>query len=1068
MYPVHALSFFGRFGSGEVFPRATRWRPKTLSVPLFGTNGNRTRLIISVAFLLWGNCHAAPALAADQPPPTSGPEAVKPQLAVKPDFVTLNVQNKVSQDTEIVQWPDGGFSVPVKTFAALLNIDAQLSQEEKRLFWVDPQTRQTVELYWEQNRLLINGQGVPTGTHAPVRLGSLLIQDDVYLDQSIFSSLFQVTFKLDSENTALSFSTSRPLRLPASDSDEGNVLDAGINARIIRNPDISRNLVDKIYVQHASNYGYQVSQQPLGTGNRLDNTYFSSLVDTSTVGVRGSILGLDYYVKPSFIRFNKKANFERVDWSIQHEGKHNLISLGSTDAGLSTLTTPSLNIWGLKLASKNAITPTLYSQPAYEFSGKAGSGNQVVIRINNRTVQTVTAQDEMYELEPVYLQSQTMNHIQIFEKDSQNQETLLVDKTVGNFSNLLPKGQAGYSAFVGRVPLQFYPLIPDQKTPMLMPQSDKWLTGGRLFYGLGHRMTVGISGAADHIFGEPKTYFTSLNPYSVDLTGFSSYQRDANFFNGENASVTMRYQLTDHWLATADMGMSNMRLKPGTLLTAIPESTAGKAAQLHLERQGSLMSWYVDAFHYDPYYYTPTVSLYGNTLYDKRGLGAGVNGTISKLLTLNYNFNWSHYQTNLERLIPGGLINANRWGGTISTQLNNNNYVAATFNWVNGTNHEREFIQRFLDVDYRTQSLPWGIQGQIKASHYFTNTLFLPSKTLGTELLETPYTNNMLDTSLDVPLNKRKQPHVKIGNRLSSFVNYGYIQGFFRFRRLFLEPLAQVSYGDRPQAQNRYGLKLGYEFRSGARISVSYYKLASSFQPPLGTSVRSSIKTDQFYFDFSDVLGLLGHHLKSLGPNADATGMISGTLFADYQTNGKLDKTEPGIQGAKLIVDKSKVLETDKNGQFQASGLSAGYHTLEVLPDALPLTINAENPIYKIKVSEGRQHRVNIPLMPEGGILKGRLELVDTSDKTITPKNIILVLKNERGESVKYTSVDEQGRYKFSNIPAGQYLIDLEARMKDSGRYKVLQAPQKVELTIPRHYSEIKEIPNLNLKLLAL
>ena len=1067
MHSVHVVvSLFGQLG-----PEAFRRGPfNTLSAysPLSHSKPFKSRLglLVSLLVLLCGHCQPS-ALAAEHAADAPLTAANQKNLSIKPDFVTLTLQNTMSQDAEIVQWPDGGFSVPVKTFATLLDIDAQLSESEKRLFWIDPQTGQTVELYWEQNRLLMNGQEVPVGPHAPVRLRGLLINDDVYLDQAAFSQLFQVTFKLDKENTTLDFSTSRKLRLPTTDNTAASTSDMTLNARVIRTPEISRNLVDKIYLQHSSNYGYQVSRQPVGTRNQIDNTYFSSLVDTSTVGIRGSLLGLDYYVKPSIIRFNKKANFERVDWSIQHEGKNNIISLGSTDAGLSTLTTPSLNIWGLKLASKNATGPTLFPQQGYEFSGKAGSGNQVIIRVNDRTVQTVTAQDDTYELEPVYLQPQAMSHIQIFEKDSQNQEKLLVDKTVGNFSSLLPKGEAGYSAFAGRVPLQFHPLIPDLKTPILMPQSEKWLAGGRLFYGLGHRMTVGVSAAGDHIFGKPETYFTSLNPYSVDLTGFSSYQRDANFFSGENTSVTMRYQLTDRWLATADLGMSRMRLKSGTLLH-IPDSSSGKAAQLHLERQGSLLSWYVDAFHYDPYYYTPTASLYGNTLYDKRGLGAGVNGTVSKFLTLNYNVNWSHYQTNLERLIPGGLINVERWGGTLSTQLNNNNYVAATFNWVKGTNHEREFIQRFLDIDYRTQSLPWGIQGQIKASHYYTNTLFLPSKTLGTELLETPYINNILDTSLDIPINRRRQTHVKIGNRLSSFVNYGYIQGFFRYKQLFMEPVAQASYGDRPQTQNRYGLKLGYEFKSGARISVAYYKIASSFQPGLGISVRPTIKTDQFYVDFADVLGLLGHRLTSLGPGADTAGMITGILFVDYKSNGKPDKTEPGIQGVKLIIDKSRVMETDKSGQYQVSGLSAGYHTLEVLPDALPLTISAENPIYRIKVREGKKHRVDIALMPEGGVLKGRLELVDTVDKSMNPKHIILVLRNERGDSVKYTSVDEQGRYKFSNVPAGRYSIDLEARMKASGRYKILAAPSSVELNIPRHYSEIQEIPNLNLKLLAL
>lgn len=989
--------------------------------------------------------------------------------AIKPSFVTLTINKTLSQDTEIIQWPDGGISIPIKTFAALFDITAQQSEEDKRLFFIDPATKNRVDIYWDTQTIQVNDQTISIGKHPIVRnKAGLLVGDDIYVDQTVAENLLNATFKFDSDATTLTLSTERKLK----SSDASRLLSGELesdesNMRLIRNPEIVHSLVEKIYLDNTSTYTYQANQQPSGAGNQLRNTYIYSLLDSPTVGISGSIFGQSYYIKPSFVRFNGKANFQDVNWSIEHPFKNSLLSLGSTDAGLSPLASPTLRVWALKLASNNATSPFLNPRPNYTFSGKAESGNQVSIRINNHTLQTVTAQDGTYEFEPVTLQAQTINHLSIVEKDTQNREKLLLEKDIANFQNLLPKGEVGYSTFLGRAPLQFYPLIPDLKTPILMPRSEKWLAGGRFFYGLSNRLTVGLSTAADTIFGRPKTYFTFLNPFSVDLTGFSSYQRDPNFTSGETMDLSLRYQLRDNWLATLDTGISHLNLRSGTLLPN-PDTDFSKAAQFHLERQGNGLSWFFDAFHYDPYYYTPTTLLFGNNLYDKQGIGTGISGTLSKYLALNYNLKWSYYKTNLEQLIPGGFIHTNNWSGTINGRINNKNSFAVTLNWLNGSNQERNFIQKSLDLTYHTQSLPWGITGDVRASHYFTNTLFFPSKALGTDLVESPYHNNILNTSLDIPFGKTKAMHIKLGNQFSTFVDFSYIQGIFRFKNLFFEPLFQKSYGNKPQTQDRIGARLGYELKSGARFSISYYKNTNLFIPSAGQIPASKVKTDQFYVDVSDIIGLLGKHPHSLGSNADSLGIISGTVFADYSANGKLDKQEPGIKNIKLMIDKQQVAVTDQHGQYLLTGLTGGYHTVEVLSDTLPFTLNMENPIYKIKIQNGKNHRLNICLTPEGGELIGNVTVANISSQAIAPKDIILVLKDPNNNLITYTSPDDAGLYKFNNIPPGHYTIDLEERLKLSGRYKILEAPQSIELDQPRHYEDITQIKNLNFRLLAL
>lgn len=983
------------------------------------------------------------------------------QTSLKPTVVTLTLPNGMSQDMEILQWPDGSFSLPVKTMAALFGIDAQQSDAEQRLFFVDPLTQKRVDLYWEQQSFMVNDQATALGKHPLIHsTDGLLVPDDVYLDQDAFGQLFDANFTFDNDATTLTLQTKRKLKTPST-ATASDITPTDANTTLIRNPEVVRGIVEKFYIHNTSLYNRQESLPA-----PAEDSVLYSMVDAPSVKLSGTLFGQEYHVSPSFTRYNTKFAFQGLDWSIQHAFKPGVLSLGSTDAGLSPLTSPTLNVWGLKWASHNALTPFLTPKTEYEFSGKAATGNAVTFRLNDRVIQTVVAQDNAYEFEPVTLQAQTMNHLQIVEKDAQNRETIVLDQKRASFYNLLPKGEWAYSAFAGRRPVRFYPVLPDTKTPIFLPQSEKWLAGGRLFYGLGNRLTLGVAGAADHIWGQPKTYFGSINPFSPDLNGFNSYLRDPNFLSGENLSLTMRYQMTDRWQLSLDSGFSHLSLKPGSLLS-IPNTNTGRALQLHLEHQGDSCSWFADLFHYDPYYYTPSVNLYGNALYDRQGGGLGIRGTFRRLPSMGYNVGWSHYRTNLDQVIPGGFINADRLNATLNARIFSSTNVGLSLNGVKGFNRDREFLQRSMDVFLQTRALPWGLTGEVFASHYFTNTLFYPSASTGNIFSESPYTNNILSSNLDIPLVKSRRQHIKVGNQLSTFVNYGFIQGFFQWGPLFCEPLIQRSYGDRPQRQNRLGLRVGYEFKSGSRLSVSYFKNDSIFRSPTGAT--SSNNTHQFYMDFTDILGLLARRPQSLGPNAETQAIITGTVFVDYLANNQRDQTEPGVRGVKLMVDKQQVALTDKKGAYSLTGLSNGYHTIEVLPDDLPLTLSTENPIYKVKLTEGKTHRVNIGLLHEGGVVKGRLSLVNYEGKPLDPKGFILVLANpSNGHTISYTSVDEHGLYKFSNIPAGHYQVDLEQKTKTNGRYRILQAPPPLDLKIPAHYDESNEVPHQDFQILAL
>ena len=122
----------------------------------------------------------------------------------------------------------------------------------------------------------------------------------------------------------------------------------------------------------------------------------------------------------------------------------------------------------------------------------------------------------------------------------------------------------------------------------------------------------------------------------------------------------------------------------------------------------------------------------------------------------------------------------------------------------------------------------------------------------------------------------------------------------------------------------------------------------------------------------------------------------------------------------------------------------------------------------KIKIAAGKTQYFNIPLSPEGGKLSGRIQLVNIKGEALPLDNLVLVLRNSEGKVLNYTVPDGSGKYQFGNISAGSYQVDLEAKLKASGRYQILQSPPLAAIAIPKSYEESIEVSNHNLKLLAL
>jgi len=73
------------------------------------------------------------------------------------------------------------------------------------------------------------------------------------------------------------------------------------------------------------------------------------------------------------------------------------------------------------------------------------------------------------------------------------------------------------------------------------------------------------------------------------------------------------------------------------------------------------------------------------------------------------------------------------------------------------------------------------------------------------------------------------------------------------------------------------------------------------------------------------------------GPAGAATGSIRGTIFLDENADGVRAASEEAVANVTVILDGRYSVRTDGNGNFEFPRVAVGAHTIEVVPDNLPL-----------------------------------------------------------------------------------------------------------------------------------
>lgn len=235
------------------------------------------------------------------------------------------------------------------------------------------------------------------------------------------------------------------------------------------------------------------------------------------------------------------------------------------------------------------------------------------------------------------------------------------------------------------------------------------------------------------------------------------------------------------------------------------------------------------------------------------------------------------------------------------------------------------------------------------------------------------------------------------------------------FRFTVLQPFLGVESAEVEVATGRGGGDCGYSFRKGETYLV--YAYGGRDGAPLATGICTRTRpVSAASEDLEFLRGLAGR-----GPGVSLTITVLRRA-QDVKDGGR--SPESGMAGAGLVVEgagERMEVKTDAAGRVQLSGLKPGtYKVRLLLPDELT-TYKAEQ-----EVTVADRGCANVFYgVTDNGRISGKI--TDVEGRAASGVQVTLVsadeADDEQQQHANYARTDDEGRYSFSALPPGRYLL---------------------------------------------
>lgn len=455
--------------------------------------------------------------------------------------------------------------------------------------------------------------------------------------------------------------------------------------------------------------------------------------------------------------------------------------------------------------------------------------------------------------------------------------------------------------------------------------------------------------------------------------------------------------------------------------------------------------------------------------------GGKVSGNVSFNST-NAGGSYSRYYSNMNHRYRGGTIKFDEASINASTKIPKVANLRFNSYYRRGENELGRNKNYFYDANASRDIARWA-RVQVGRRESLYDTEYDTPNSLDRNY-HSKYTDNYAQLDVPIPGNHGR---FTLGHNIVRYNTATYKNGYNMFRFGYTFPTWKrltlgLGYGFRYSGQggNDFNVNIGYRAKSGQTMSVGYqysenggYFIDNMFTP---TTNRHSIN-----FVFNDAFQIFHNGLKSVGDEDLNKGLFEAIAFVDVNKNGKYDKKiDVPIQNVPLITSwTGETSVTNKRGRVYSSSLEQGIYTVSIDMNKLPITVAPfTNDLInkKVKIDGGQTTQLEIPLISTVGSVSGTLKIFDDFERDLKITDFVVVLLDENGEEVNYSTVDSTGVFYISGLAPGNYTLKLDEKFIDAYGLEMLPEKSEISISIPYDYKTPIDFTeqNLEYKTLAL
>ena len=589
--------------------------------------------------------------------------------------------------------------------------------------------------------------------------------------------------------------------------------------------------------------------------------------------------------------------------------------------------------------------------------------------------------------------------------------------------------------------------------------NKKFTGGGEYQYGLKDNVTIKSKISGDKIYEKTSSSVVWQAPTN-DVLLVSGTQKNSNFLEGATNvdSIEWINPKNQNIKARAEGGVS--------VSNDIRENHTrmGYLARLEGEYEKDLSQYSkgifkpkkvltrLEGFHSSSDWYVAGTD--GTSLNDRTG--GKVFGSLSFNDT-SANGSYSRYYSNMNHRYHGGSIKFDEASVNASTRIPKVADLRFYSYYKRGENHEGRNKNYNYDANATRNFGLWLKLQAGRRENYYNTQYWMPTEAQNS--FKSKYADNYAQMDVNIPKNLGK---FMFGHSVIRYQSGNYDNGYNMFRFGYTFPTWKrltlgVGYGFRYRGQggNDFNVYLGYRAKSGQSITFGYqytenggYFVDNMYLP---TTNRHSINVV-----FNDAFQVFNHGLKSVGTEDMNRGLFEAIAFVDNNKNGKYDKgIDVPISDVPLKVSwMGENNNTNNFGRFYSTSIEEGVYTVSLDMDSLPITVAPQtNDIISryVKIEGGQTTRLEIPLISTVGSVSGTLHISDDFNRDLKISDFIVVILDENGEEVNYSTVGESGDYYISGLAPGKYTLQLDQKFIDT--YGLEELPKStIQIVIPKDY----------------